>query len=228
MEIRKGIGVSPGIVISTAVVLDAEDLLIPRRTIPAAEVSSETRRLQKAISASVADLATLRDSITTKHGKQIGGIFDFHLSLLKDRALLKALSHQISETCVTAEYAVSTVMRRYAANFHQMSDRYFSERVKDIHDIERRVLRALIGRKIEDLLHLDRDVVIIARDLLPSQTASLDRTHVKGFAPMSVGAPVIPPFSPARWGFQRWWGWEIWRRKFPAVTRSSSTAIAAW
>ncbi len=182
MEIRKGIGVSPGVVISTAVVLDAEDLLIPRRTIPPEDAPAEIRRVQDAIAASVVDLTGLRDTITAKHGKQIGGIFDFHLGLLKDRTLAKELVKEINENHVTAEYAVSTVMRRYANNFHQMSDRYFSERVKDIHDIERRVLRALIGQKAEELLHLDRDVVIIAHDLLPSQTASLDRTHVKGFA----------------------------------------------
>ena len=73
-------------------------------------------------------------------------------------------------------------MRRYANTFLAMSDRYLSERVKDIHDIERRVLRSLIGQKHEDLLHLSRDVVVIAHDLLPSQTAALDRVHVRGFA----------------------------------------------
>jgi phosphotransferase system enzyme I (PtsI) len=63
-----------------------------------------------------------------------------------------------------------------------MSDRYLSERVKDIYDIEKRVLKVLIGQKQEDLAHLTRDVVVIAHDLLPSQTAALDRLHVRGFA----------------------------------------------
>jgi phosphotransferase system enzyme I (PtsI) len=63
-----------------------------------------------------------------------------------------------------------------------MSDRYFSERVKDVHDIERRLLRHLVGQKREDLTHLTRDVVVIAHDMLPSQTAALDKLHVKGFA----------------------------------------------
>ncbi len=182
MEIRKGIGVSPGVVISTAVVLDAEDLLIPRRGIEPGEVPSEIKRVRESIASGVVDLTGLRDSITTKHGKQIGGIFDFHLGLLRDKTLVNELVKEIEKNEVTAEYAVSTVLRRYANNFLQMSDRYFSERVKDIHDIERRLLRTLIGQKAEDLLHLDRDVVVIAHDLLPSQTATLDRQHVKGFA----------------------------------------------
>src|ERR687894_2037806 len=63
-----------------------------------------------------------------------------------------------------------------------MSDRYFAERVKDIYDIEKRVLRKLLGQKHEDLAHLTQKVVVIAHDLLPSQTAALDKEHVVGFA----------------------------------------------
>lgn len=182
MEIKKGIGVSPGVVISTAVVLDAEDLLIPKRTVPPDEVQNEIQRLKNAIAASIDDLTNLRAAITAKHGKEIGGIFDFHLGLLKDKSLQRQIVHEITSQNTTAEYAVSVVMRRYANNFLQMSDRYLSERVKDIHDIEKRLLHVLIGQKAEDLLHLDRDIVIIAHDLLPSQTATLDRTRVRGFA----------------------------------------------
>lgn len=182
MEIKKGIGVSPGVVISTAVVLDAEDLLIPRRNVAPDEIRGEVQRLKEAIATSIEDLTRLREAITAKHGKEIGAIFDFHLGLLKDKTLIKQVSHEIKTLSTTAEYAASVVMRRYASNFLEMSDRYLSERVKDIHDIEKRLLHNLIGQKAEDLLHLDRDVVVIAHDLLPSQTASLDRVHVRGFA----------------------------------------------
>ena len=112
----------------------------------------------------------------------VGGIFDFHMGVLRDKSTVRQIVDEIKKNHTTAEYAVSTVMRRYANTFLGMSDRYLSERVKDIHDIERRVLRNLIGQKHEDLLHLRSDVVVIAHDLLPSQTASLDREHVKGFA----------------------------------------------
>lgn len=182
MEIKKGISVSPGIVISTAVVLDAEDLLIPKRHVEPAELDHEVQRLGQAVTQSLQDLAVLRDGITAKHGKEIGGIFDFHLGLLKDKTLIDQIVAEIRGLQTTAEYAVSVVMRRYASHFMEMSDRYLAERVKDIHDIERRLLRHLVGQRHEDLLHLTQDVVVIAHDLLPSQTAALDRTHVKGFA----------------------------------------------
>jgi phosphotransferase system enzyme I (PtsI) len=185
MEIKKGIGVSPGVVIGTAVVLDAEDMLIPKRQVEAALVPKEIERFERAVADSISDLTKLRDSLTFHAGDDVsgvGGIFDFHMGVLRDKSTVRQIVEEMKKNHSTAEYAVSTVMRRYANTFLAMSDRYLSERVKDIHDIERRLLRNLIGQKHEDLTHLQSDVVVIAHDLLPSQTAALDREHVKGFA----------------------------------------------
>lgn len=182
MEIKKGTGVSPGVVISTAIVLEAADLVIPKRHVAPEESPAEVARFNKAVADSIANLAKLRDDVATKHGKEIGGIFDFHIGILKDKSLLKQVVAEIEKQGTTAEYAVSVVMRRYANMFRDMQDRYLSERSKDIRDIEKNLLRNLIGQKHEDLAHLTHDVVVIAHDLLPSQTAALDRKHVRGFA----------------------------------------------
>ncbi len=182
MEIKKGIGVSPGVVISTAIVLDSEDLVIPKRHVEPEHVSAEVDRLHQAIAHSTSDLARLRDDVSGQHGKEIGAIFDVHLGLLRDKSLVNQIITEIRTQLVTAEYGLSVVMRRYAGKFAQMSDRYMKERVHDIHDIEKRLLRLLIGQKREDLGHLTRPIVVIAHDLLPSQTAALDRKHVVGFA----------------------------------------------
>ncbi|HEY7090509.1 MAG TPA: phosphoenolpyruvate--protein phosphotransferase [Tepidisphaeraceae bacterium] len=182
MEIKKGIGVSPGVVISTAVVLDAEALVIPKRTVPPAEIPQEIERFGKAVAVTVVDRQKLRDEVTAKHGKQIGAIFDFHMGVLKDPNFSNQVAAEIKGQSSTAEYAVSTVMRRLANAFQQMPDRYMAERVKDVYDIEKSLLRALIGQRHADLAHLQQDVVVIAHDLLPSQTAALDKTHVRGFA----------------------------------------------
>ena len=182
MEIIKGIGVSPGVAISTAVVLDAEDLLIPRRHLADDGIDAEIGRLHAGIDRSIEELEAVRGNLTESHGKEIGGIFAFHTGMLRDQSLVKQIDEEIRKEKVTAEYAVSVVMRRLANSFLQMPDKYLSERVKDIYDIEKRLLRTLIGRQHEDLAHLTRDVIVIANDLLPSQTAALDRAHVRGFA----------------------------------------------
>jgi phosphotransferase system enzyme I (PtsI) len=170
------------VVISTAIVLEAADLVIPKRHVAAEETAGEIERFNKAVGDSIANLSKLRDNVTSEHGKEIGGIFDFHIGILRDASLLKQVVAEIEKQSTTAEYAVSVVMRRYANMFLKMQDRYLSERSKDIRDIEKTLLRNLIGRKHEDLAHLTHDVVVIAHDLLPSQTAALDRKHVKGFA----------------------------------------------
>ena len=182
MEIKKGIGVSPGVVISTAVVLDAEDLRVPRRHVDPAQVQGEIDRVGQAIAACVVEITRLRDDITQRHGREIGAIFGFHLGILSDRTLTQSIINEIRSQNVTAEYAVSTVLRRFAAQFAAMKDALMSDRQRDVHDIEKRLLSHLIGRRREDLKHLTYDAVVIAHDLLPSQTAALDKTHVRGFA----------------------------------------------
>src|SRR3712207_2041243 len=115
MEIRKGIGVSPGVVISTAVVLDAEDLLVPRRQVDADNVPEELKRLTEALAVTAQELRKLRDDFISTHGAEVGKIFDFHLGLLKDKTLVNQITAEIKNNHSTAEYAVSTVMRRFAA-----------------------------------------------------------------------------------------------------------------
>ena len=166
MEIRKGIGVSPGVVISTAVVLDAEALVIQKRTVAPTDLPAEHQRLGHAIAQTIVELTRLRDEISARHGKEIGNIFDFHIGILKDKSILKQFATEITTQQTTAEYAVSVVMRKYANMFQQMSNTYLSERVKDIHDIEKSLLRSLVDRKQEDLSNLQHDVIVIARDLL--------------------------------------------------------------
>ena len=182
MEIKKGIGVSPGVVISTAVVLDAEELRVPRRHVDPSLLQDEIDRVGQAMAACVVELTRLRDEITQRHGKEIGAIFGFHLGILSDKVLTNSIINELKSQSTTAEYAVSTVLRRFAAQFGAMKDALMADRQRDVHDIEKRLLSHLIGRKREDLKHLTSDTVVIAHDLLPSQTAALDKTHVKGFA----------------------------------------------
>ena len=178
MEIKKGIGVSPGVVISTAVVLDAEDLLIPKRQVDAAEVAGEVERLDKRprrrASADLDQLARRRRRPST--ARRSAASSTSTSASLRDKSIAQPDRRRDPRP---ATHRRIRRQHRHAAgtptSSWQMTDRYLSERVKDIYDIERRLLRNLIGQKHEDLLHLTQDVVVIAHDLLPSQTAALDR-----------------------------------------------------
>ncbi len=181
MKIKKGIGVSPGVAIATAVVMDTEEFDIPLRHVPADAAQSELARLRKAADTSRSEILDLRASTVERLGQETASIFDFHLGLLEDKMLQQKIAEAILNGHVTAEYAVASILRGYAKEFLAMPQ-YLAERVKDIYDIERRLLRNLTGERHESLGHLNREVIVLARDLTPSQTASMDRRHILGLA----------------------------------------------
>ena len=187
MKIKKGIGVSPGVAIAQAVVVDAEEYDIPQRKVSADTVGEEVTRFRKALEVSRKELQELSRKTAERIGRETAGIFDFHLSLLEDRTLQKKIIDAITIESVTAEYGVANVLRGYAREFMAMPE-HLAERVKDIFDIEKRLLRNLVGQQRQALTHLEQDVIVMAHDLTPSQTATMDRTHVMGIGIDAGGA----------------------------------------
>lgn len=179
MEIKKGIPVSPGVAIFTAAVLDAEDIHVPRRVVPAGKVPLQHKRLDGAIARARKEVLQLRDQVGKELGPETAAIFGFHLGLLQDKHLLKQVHDLITAERVTAEFALATVMRRFAQSFMQQSNPLFRERVSDVWDLERRVLQHLLKNVKVDLGKLDEEVILVTHDLTPSQTASLDKTKIR-------------------------------------------------
>jgi len=181
MEIKKGIAVSPGIVIAKSLVIDSEDYRIPRRSISPSQRMAEIQRVRNAFKDSANELAQLGDSKDVEQSK-IKDIFAVHLRFLKDRSLIKKITDYVQTEMVSAEYAVSTILRDSAAQLAKVKDTYISERAADIYDIEKRLLKEMLGEKREDVQHLTEEVVVIARELSPTQTAGFNKTLVKGLA----------------------------------------------
>ncbi len=181
MEIRKGIGVSPGIAIAKSVVIDSEEYRIPRRSIMSSQRKTEMRRVRQAFGEAIAELSQLKAAQSVEERK-IREIFTVHLSFLRDKSLRKKITDMIFSENLTPEYAVSTTLREVASRIAQVKDAYISERAADIYDIERRLLKHLLGEKREDVAHLTEEVVVIAHQLSPTQTASFNKTFVKGIA----------------------------------------------
>jgi len=179
MELKKGIGVSSGVAVCQALVLSADELRIGRRAIPASEIESERHRLSEALAASKGDIGLLRDQTARDLGQETAAIFNFHLGLLDDPTLLDTFYRGIEKNRFTAEYAVSRSLREYSKTFLKQKDAYFRERVKDIYDIERRLISKLQGDERINLADLTEPVALVAHDLTPSQTASLDRSKVR-------------------------------------------------
>jgi len=179
MRSKSGLGVSPGISIAPTVILDNEEFEIPKRHVPADHSQGEIERFRKAVKRSMAGISDLQAQSVDKIGKEAASIFNFHIGLLKDKVILRKIEKNIRESHVTAEYAVAKVLRGYSKEYAEMPE-YFSERFKDVIDVENRLLRNLTGQKRQSLSHLTKDVVIVSCDLSPSQIAGLDRAHVVG------------------------------------------------
>ena len=182
MEIKKGVAVSPGISVGRCLVIDAEDYRIPKRSIQPTQRLTETQRVRNAFRDATDELEGLKGEKKEIEGRKIKDIFAVHLSFLRDRSLRRKITDLIHEESVTAEFAVSKTLRNIAADFAKVKDSYISERAADIYDMERRLLRHLLGAQRQAIEHLTEEAVIVARELSPTQTASFNKEYVKGIA----------------------------------------------
>lgn len=182
MEIKKGIAVSPGISIAKSLIIDSEDYRIPRRSINPSQRMVEIQRVRNAFRDAISELTGLQAEQVDIEQRKIKDIFAVHLRFLRDRSLRKQVADLVRSESVTAEYAVSATLRKIASHFSEQKDPYIRERAADIYDIERRLLRQLLGRRREDVEHLTEEVAVVARELSPTQTAGFNKRFVKGIA----------------------------------------------
>lgn len=181
MEVLKGIGVSPGVLIGRVFVLDDERRRIPRREVGPDGSANELERLNSALRSSVVELEHLRESAQRKLGEEAAKIFAFHIGMLQDEALTTPMRAMIQQEHVTAEYAAWYGFQGLLEQFATMPDPTFQTKVDDVRDLSARVLRHLIGEHRSKLEHMTEGAVVVARDLTPSQTAGFDRELVRGF-----------------------------------------------
>jgi phosphotransferase system enzyme I (PtsI) len=186
MITKKGINASPGVAIGPALVLDTEEYRIPHRTIDPALCALELRNLDAALAAARQEVAELRAAAAAKLGDKTAVIFAFHEQFIADPKLRESVAEQIERRHFTAAYAFGQFMKERQRVFRNVADPYLKERVRDLADLERRVLRHILGRTRENMTRLTEPVIIVANDITPSQAVSLDRGHILGFA-INVG-----------------------------------------
>ncbi len=188
MQRLQGIAVSPGVAIGEAVVFDHEGFRIPRRFLPREAVDEEIARLDLAIENAAAEIDENRQRVAEQLGKEYAAIFAAHLSMLRDRRLRSELEQMIRERHYSPEYSVSRALRRYAKVFESLQGSSMPARATDIFDIEKRLLKQLLGQRREELSQISSESLMLAHDLTPSETANLNPEFVRGFA-TEIGGP---------------------------------------
>ncbi len=183
----QGIAVSPGVAIGKVLILDQEGYRITRSQIDSSDRNNEAQRLRQAIDEASSRLDEHRQRSAEKLGKKVGAIFSAHQQMLLDPSLHAEWQRLIDQECYSAEYAISSVLNRYAQAFRNMGSDMMSERAKDIRDVERTLLEALGGQPTQ-ASGGDGQSVLASHDLTPSETAKLDREKILGFC-TEVGGP---------------------------------------
>lgn len=187
MQRLQGIAVSPGVAIGEAVIFGNEGFRISRRFLPREAVNKELARLDEAIIAAGKEIDLNRQRVAEQLGDDYAAIFSAHLQMLQDPKLRDELEQMIRDRHYSPEYSVSRALRRYAKVFLSLEGDTMAERANDVFDIEKRLLRHLLGDRREGIGELTSEVLILAHNLTPSETANLNPSYVKGFVTETGG-----------------------------------------
>ncbi|MBG9541369.1 phosphoenolpyruvate-protein phosphotransferase [Cytobacillus firmus] len=179
MSFLNGIAASSGIAIAKAYRLVEPDLSFDKKTVENAE--QEVERFQAALAESKGELEVIRDNAHKDLGADKAAIFDAHLLVLSDPELISPIEDKIKTDKVNAESALKETADMFITMFEQMDNEYMKERAADIRDVTKRILSHLLGVQIANPSMIAEEVIIIAEDLTPSDTAQLNRQFVKGF-----------------------------------------------
>lgn len=180
-QIIKGIAASDGIGIAKAYLLIDPDLSFEKKKIndPVAEYD----RVEKAFSASIADLATIKQNAKNRLSDEELEVFDAHIAILSDPEMKSQIKDEIESQHVSAEEAMTDVTTNFANVLAAMTDnKYMQERAADVKDVAKRALSHLLGKQLPDIASISEPVVIIAKEITPSDTSQMDAKFVKGLA----------------------------------------------
>jgi len=178
----KGVAASPGIVIGKAHVLKEYPLVINEQKVAADQLETELTKLAEAIGKAKGQLVRIRDKAEQEMGADKAEIFNAHLMILEDEVFLNEIREKIQAESLSAEYALTQVVAAYTEMFQNIEDEYLRERAADIKDIGDRLLKNLLNIPLQSLADLSEEVIIIARDLTPSDTAQMNKAFVQAFA----------------------------------------------
>ena len=183
----KGIGVSPGIAIGRAVIIERREASVFRVPIREEEVQSEVNRFLESLEKTRIELGDLAQKVRRSMGEEYASIFDAHAMMVSDPSFADKVVQKIESEQVNAEWAVAEVQEELQARFQSFDDSYLRERVADVKDIADRVQKNLQGISHHDLSEITHDVIILADDLTPSDTIHFNRRPIVGFATEAGG-----------------------------------------
>ena len=178
----KGIPASPGIAIGKAYLFYDEEVRVPRKQVKDKFIDSEVVRFRKALAKTRSEILAIHKKIATEMGIEKARIFGAHLMVLEDEVLISEVIVKLKRDKLAVEYVFWGVLKKYVKVLSKSDDEYLRDRVSDINDVGKRILKNLLGTEHHSLEGLKKESIIIAYDLSPSDTATLHRGKVIAFA----------------------------------------------
>lgn len=176
-----GILASPGIAFGKALLLKEDEIVIDRKKISADKVDQEVERFLSGRAKASAQLEAIKTKAGETFGEEKEAIFEGHIMLLEDEELEQEIIALIKDKHMTADAAAHEVIEGQATALEELDDEYLKERAADVRDIGKRLLRNILGLAIIDLSAIQEEVILVAADLTPSETAQLNLNKVLGF-----------------------------------------------
>jgi len=182
-RVYRGIPASAGVCRGKVFVLGKGVAHVPKRQLAQDEIAAEIDRLERAVAETIRQILDIQQKVAGSVGLQEASIFDAHLLILQDPALLTEVSRLIKQDNVNAEFAFHTAAAKYSEALAKVSDEFLRERAADMRDVTARVINNLLGRHSEaELRDVTEPCILVAHDLSPSVTAQLNKDIVLGFA----------------------------------------------
>lgn len=177
----KGIGVSPGIAVCQAQLLSPQTSTTVTRSISADEVPSEIARFEEALIATHEQIKRIQKQVAEVLGDEHASIFDAHLLVVDDRTFIEDVIRALKQDMLNVEPVLLSVSNRYSDMLAKVEDSYLSERAADIRDVTKRILANLVGETVDRIASITEQCIVVAHDLSPSDTASIDKSMVQAF-----------------------------------------------
>ncbi|MFC1674431.1 phosphoenolpyruvate--protein phosphotransferase [Candidatus Omnitrophota bacterium] len=176
-----GIAAASGIAIGPAYRVGKEVFSIQKQSIKEEDIPFQIQLFEEALIQTRKEIIDLQKRIASDMGQDEAQIFDAHLLVLEDRMLIEEVISRLKKELVCVPFIFSEVLKKYIGVFSKIEDEYIKERMTDINDVGRRILRNLLGKKRSTLEDIKEKVVVVAHDLSPSDTAAMYKKSVAAF-----------------------------------------------
>jgi phosphotransferase system enzyme I (PtsI) len=177
----KGIAAASGITIGPAYRIGREEFVIPKLPIQDTDIPVQIQLFEESLIKTRREIIELQKKISSEMGQDEAQIFDAHLLVLEDRMLIEEVISRLKKEKLNVAFIFSEVLKKYIDVFSKIEDEYLKERIADINDVGKRILRNLLGKTRTSLSDLKERVIVVAHDLSPSDTAAMHKQSVCAF-----------------------------------------------